>query len=74
MGAKPTWFYRHTVVTVVACGLLGTSVRIVFAAASPPEPSTPSRCCGGSGFLAISGAGVLIGVLVGSVACGFFLT
>jgi hypothetical protein len=28
----------------------------------------------GVGFLAISGAGVLIGVLVGSVACGFFLT
>ena len=66
MGARPTWFYRHAVVTVVACGLLGTSVGIAFAAASLPEPALhPSEVLRGVGFLAISGAGVLLGVLVG---------
>jgi hypothetical protein len=49
MGAKPTWFYRHTVVTVVACGLLGTSVGIVFAARLPAGALHPLEMLRGVG-------------------------
>ncbi|HJU57146.1 MAG TPA: hypothetical protein VJ774_00195 [Actinomycetota bacterium] len=66
MGARPTWFYRHAVVTVITCSLLGGSLGIAFAAASLPEFAfQPSEILRPIGFVAVSGAGVMIGVLAG---------
>ena len=67
MGARPTWFYRHAVVTVVACGLLGATLGLAFAAAYLPGgfAFNPAEMLLPFGFLAISGGCVLIGLLVG---------
>ena len=67
MGARPTWFYRHAVVTVVACSLLGTAFGVAFAASYVPEgfAFSPSEVLRPIGFLGISAGGVLIGLLVG---------
>ena len=67
MGAKPHWFYRHAVATVVACGLIGGMLGIAFAASYTPKDVAfhLSDALGPIGFLAVSGGGVLIGLLAG---------
>lgn len=66
MGARATWFYRHAVVTVVACSLLGASLGIALATASLPEFSfAPSEILRPIGFLSVSAGGFLIGLLGG---------
>jgi hypothetical protein len=67
MGARPHWFYRHAVVTVVATGLLGATIGITYAAASLPDDLAfrASEALVPIGFLALSGGGFLLGTLVG---------